>query len=314
MARIAVTGGAGFIGSHLATALARRGDEVVILDNFSTGHRHNLDHLQGQVQIVEGCLTDAAAVDKALEGAEAVLHQAAMPSVPKSIKWPARSHHNNIVGTLSVLEGARRHGVRRLVYAASSSAYGDQEADQKREDMTPNPLSPYAVQKLTGEYYCQVYHRLYGLETVGLRYFNVFGPRQDPSSAYAAVIAAFIHRMLTGEAPVIHGDGQQSRDFTFIDNVVEANLAALSAPAEACGRIYNAACGQRASVKELVELLNEILGTDIAPEHIQPRPGDVRDSCADTAAAAEALGYTAKVSLRDGLAETVAWHRRRLER
>ncbi|MFN3200095.1 MAG: SDR family oxidoreductase [Bradymonadia bacterium] len=309
MARIAVTGGAGFIGSHLATALVERGDQVVILDNFSTGHRANLGHLGDRVQVVEGCLTDTTAVDRALEGATAVLHQAAMPSVPKSIRWPDKSHLNNIVGTLSLLEGARRHAVKRVVYAASSSAYGDQEADQKREDMVPNPLSPYAVQKLTGEYYCQVYNHLYGLETIGLRYFNVFGPRQDPKSAYAAVIAAFVSRMLGGDAPVIHGDGLQSRDFTFIDNVVQANLAALSAPASACGRIYNAACGQRASVQDLVTLLNEILGTTIEPTHIEPRPGDVRDSCADTVAAAEALGYTAQISLKEGLARTVEWHR-----
>lgn len=306
--RVVVTGGAGFIGSHLATALVERGDEVVVLDDFSTGHRRNLAHLEGQVEVVEGSIADSQTVARALEGAWGILHQAAMPSVPKSIKLPAETHTANITGTLTLLNGARQAGVQRVVYAASSSAYGDQEAERKSEDLTPRPLSPYAVQKLTGEYYCQVFNALYGVETIGLRYFNVFGPRQDPASAYAAVIPAFITRILSGESPIIHGDGGQSRDFTFIGNVIDANLKALAAPAEACGRIYNAACGENASVLDLVHLINSHLGTDVAPQHIDPRAGDVRHSCADPRAAAEALGFTAQISLKEGLARTIAWY------
>lgn len=309
MARVLVTGGAGFIGSHLVRALLDRDDEVVVLDDFSTGKRENLAGVEDRIRLVEGSLVEAEDVRRSLEGVDSVLHQGALPSVPKSLARPVETHLANVVGTLNLLEACRRQGVRRVVYAASSSAYGDHEAPAKREDLTPRPLSPYAVQKLTGEYYCSVFHALYGVETVGLRYFNVFGPRQDPNSQYAAVIPSFITRMLRGEPPIVHGDGQQSRDFTYIRNVVDANLAALAAPESACGRVYNAACGGNITLLELVDRLNTLLGTHIAPLHTAPRPGDVRHSRADTAAAEEGLGWHATVSLVDGLSETVAWYR-----
>ncbi len=307
--RILVTGGAGFIGSHLVRALLARGDEVAVLDNFETGKRENLQPVADRIRLVEGSLADPKAVQAALEGVDGVLHQGALPSVPKSLERPLDTHMANAFGTLNLLEQCRQLGVGRLVYAASSSAYGDQEAEFKVETLTPRPLSPYAIQKLAGEYYCKVYHGLFGIQTVGLRYFNVFGPRQDPKSTYAAVIPAFVTRMLRGESPVVHGDGLQSRDFTYIRNVIQANLAALEAPASACGRIYNAACGQSTTLLGLIGMINEILGTEIRPRHIDGRAGDVKHSCADTAAAGEALGYTALVDVRQGLEETVAWYR-----
>jgi UDP-glucose 4-epimerase len=284
---------------------------VTVLDDFSTGRRENLAEVSDRIRLVEGSLLEPAAVDRALEGVAGVLHEAAMPSVPKSVAMPRPTHQANIVGTLTLLEGCRRAAVKRVVYAASSSAYGDQQADRKSEDLTPRPLSPYAVQKLTGEYYCRVFSQLYGLECIGLRYFNVFGPRQDPKSQYAAVIPAFVTRLLAGEAPVIYGDGTQSRDFTYVQNVVDANLAALAAPAEACGEIYNAACGARTSLLELYGMIAEALGRSVPPEHAPPRAGDVHSSCADPDRAAAALGFTARISVRDGLQKTVAWYRDR---
>jgi nucleoside-diphosphate-sugar epimerase len=311
MSRFLVTGGAGFIGSHLVRGLLDRGDDVTVLDDFSTGRRENLEGLEGRIRLIEGSILDAEAVATALEGVAGVLHEAAMPSVPKSVALPRPTHQANIVGTLTLLEGCRRAGVKRIVYAASSSAYGDQEADRKSEELTPRPLSPYAVQKLTGEYYCRVFTQLYGLECIGLRYFNVFGPRQDPKSQYAAVIPAFVTRLLAGLPPLIYGDGTQSRDFTFVRNVVEANFAALAAPASACGEIYNAACGSQTSLLELYGMISSALGRSIPPEHAPPRAGDVRASCADPQRAAAALGFTARISVRDGLQETVAWYRDR---
>ena len=307
--RILVTGGAGFIGSHLVRALLGRGDEVAVLDNFETGKRENLDGVSERIRLTEGSLADPAAVRAALAGVDAVLHQGALPSVPKSLERPLDTHMANAFGTLNLLEQCRHLGVDRLVYAASSSAYGDQEAEFKVETLTPRPLSPYAIQKLAGEYYCRVYNGLFGIKTVGLRYFNVFGPRQDPKSTYAAVIPAFVTRMLAGRSPTVHGDGLQSRDFTYIRNVIEANLAALRAPEAACGRIYNAACGESTSLLGLIEMINGILGTAIEPEHVPARAGDVKHSCADTRAATAAFGYEASVKIRDGLAETVAWYR-----
>ena len=309
MARILVTGGAGFIGSHLARALVRRGDDVVVLDDLSTGRRSNLEGVLSHLELVEGSLLDDAALSRALRGVGAVLHQAAMPSVPKSLQFPRETHRANVEGTLALLDAARRLGVRRVVYAGSSSAYGDQPDAFKSEDLTPRPMSPYAVQKLTGEHYCAVHHALFGLETIALRYFNVFGPRQDPASQYAAVVPAFVTRMLQGESPVVHGDGLQSRDFTFIENVVEANLAALAAPPEACGKVYNAACGHSTSLLQLIAWLNEILGTSISPVHTDGRAGDVRASCADARRAREALGFSARIDVREGLTRTVAWYR-----
>lgn len=311
--RVLVTGGAGFIGSHLVRALLARGDEVVVIDNFETGQRANLTEVADRIRLVEGSIADAAAVADALEGVDAVLHEAALPSVPKSLERPVDTHRANVVGTLTLLEGCRRLGVRRFVYAASSSAYGDHAAEAKSEELEPRPKSPYAVQKLAGEYYCRVFHALYGLETVALRYFNVFGARQNPRSQYAAVVPAFVTRMLAGEPPVVHGDGLQSRDFTYIDNVIEANLAALRAPAAACGRVYNAACGDSITLLRLVASINEILGTSIEPQHVEARAGDVRHSRADVSAAAEALGFRAAVSVEDGLRETVAWYAARRE-
>lgn len=307
MARVLVSGGAGFIGSHLVRAMLERGHEVRVIDNFETGLRQNVDGLP--VELIEGSIDDADAVNRAMDGVKWVLHQAALPSVPKSVAYPFRTHQSNIVGTLTMLEGARAAGVERLVYAASSSAYGDQEAERKSEDLTPRPLSPYAVQKLAGEDYLQVYAALYDVPTVGLRYFNVFGPRQNPKSQYAAVVPAFVTRMLAGESPIVHGDGEQSRDFTYIDNVVDANIAALEADRAACGRVYNAASGHKASVNDLVRLINEGLGTNIPAEHVAPRAGDVRHSCADPTRAREGLGWTSRIDLGEGLRRTIEWYR-----
>lgn len=309
MARILVTGGAGFIGSHLVRAVLDRGDACAVLDNFETGSRANLVEVEDRIDLVEGSLTDPDAVARALEGVDGVLHQGALPSVPKSLERPLETHMANAFGTLNLLEGCRRLGVERLVYAASSSAYGDQDADYKVETLTPIPLSPYAVQKLCGEYYCKVYNGLFGLRTVGLRYFNVFGARQNPRSQYAAVLPAFVTRMLRGERPIIYGDGLQSRDFTYIGNVVDANLRALEAPEAACGQVYNAACGDSISLLRLVELINDALGTDLQPIHEPARAGDVKHSRADTRAARAALGFEADISIAEGLAETIAFYR-----
>ncbi len=309
MARFLVTGGAGFIGSHLVRGLLERGDEVNVLDNFATGSRANLAEVADRIRLVEGSLADPEAVRAALDGVEGVLHQGALPSVPVSLERPLDTHMANAFGTLNLLEQCRSLGVRRLVYAASSSAYGDQEAAVKDESLTPKPLSPYAVQKLTAERYCQVYTSLFGVETIALRYFNVFGPRQNPRSQYAAVVPAFITRMLAGVQPVIFGDGRQSRDFTYIGNVVSANLKALVAPSAATGKVYNAACGQSITLLQLVGFVNKILGTDLTPIHEAPRAGDVKHSCADTRAATAAFGFTAETSVLEGLRTTVDWYR-----
>ena len=285
---------------------------MTVLDNFSTGLRENLEAVKDQIQLIEGSIVEPDDVRRAMEGVDGVLHQAALPSVPKSLAMPLETHMANVVGTLNLLEGARQAGVKRFVYAASSSAYGDSDADSKDEAHTPRPISPYAVQKLTGEYYCKVYHQLYGLETVVLRYFNVFGARQNPKSQYAAVIPAFVTRIMRGVAPIVHGDGLQSRDFTYIQNVVDANFAALAAPAEACGEVYNAACGGRTTLMEIIAMINNILGTSVAPEHIESRAGDVRHSCAATEKARRLLGWEAKISVQEGLAETVAWYQNSL--
>lgn len=309
MARILITGGAGFIGSHLVRGALDRGHEAVVLDDFSTGKRQNLADVADRIALVEGSILDPAAIDRALDGVDAVFHEAALPSVPVSIDAPLRTHHANLTGTLELLEGCRRAKVKRLVYAASSSAYGDHDVEATDEELIPRPKSPYAVQKLAGEHYCRVYHEVFGIETVGLRYFNVFGPRQDPASQYAAVIPAFITRMMRGGRPTIYGDGRQSRDFTFVSNVVDANFAALAAPAEACGRVYNAACGHSIDLLELVALINAALGTDVAPVFEPARAGDILRSQADMRAAKAALGYTPTVSVEDGIAATVDFFR-----
>jgi nucleoside-diphosphate-sugar epimerase len=311
MAHYLVTGGAGFIGSNLVEALLERGHTVTVLDNFSTGRRENLAAFRDRINLVEGDISVLDDARRAVEGVEVVLHQAAIPSVPRSIEDPISSNEANVLGTLNVLVAARDAEVRRVVYASSSSVYGDQAVNHpKVETMTPQPISPYAVGKLAGEYYCQVFHAVYGLETVALRYFNVFGPRQDPGSAYAAVIPLFVSALLRGEPPTVHGDGEQTRDFTFIGNVVAGNLLAAEAPAEqAAGRVFNLAAGQRTSLNELVSYLQEILDCQVQPVHTDPRPGDIKHSWADVDRARAHLGYEPQVGFLEGLRRTVAWYR-----
>ena len=303
MARYLVTGGAGFIGSHIAAELLARGDQVRILDNFSTGRRENLHAVQG-AEVVEGDVRSYHVVREAVDGCECVLHQAALPSVPRSVKDPITSNEVNVVGTLNVLNAARDAGVRRLVYASSSSIYGQNPELPKREGMMPQPISPYAVSKLAGEHYCRAFFELYRFETVMLRYFNVFGPRQDPESQYSAVIPKFTHRLLRGERPLVTGDGSQTRDFTYVANVVQANLAACTA-GSAAGRVFNIAAGHRVSLLDMLAALERIIGCAVEPEYIPSRVGDVPHSYADISAAREALGYVPRVGFEDGLRLTV---------
>ena len=308
MAHWLVTGGAGFIGSHLAKTLLDRGEKVRVADDLSTGRSANLDVLGGRAEVLIGDLADVAFARAATQGIDVVLHQAAIPSVPKSVADPLTSNRANIDATLAVLVGAREAGVRRLVYAASSSAYGDTLELPKREDMTPNPLSPYALQKLVGEQYLKLFTRLYGLDTVSIRYFNVFGPRQDPSSPYSGVIALFVTRLLAGLPPLIVGDGEQTRDFTYIDNVVDGVLKAAAAPG-ATGRVINVATGRRISVNQLAQTIQRLLGSSVAPQYADARAGDVRDSLADITLARQVLGYEPLVSFEDGLGHTIDWYR-----
>jgi len=303
-----VTGGAGFIGSHIATALVGRGDRVRVFDNLSTGHRENLAHLKGRVEFVEGNLVDRAAMERALDGVEVVFHEAALASVPRSVDAPLDTHAACVTGTVTLLDAARRAGVRRVVYGASSSAYGDQAIAAKHEALLPAPLSPYAAAKLAGEFYCQAFTATYGLETVSLRYFNVFGPRQDPQSQYAAVIPKFITQMLAGERPTIFGDGRQSRDFTYIDNVVHGNLLAADAP-HAVGHTINVACGESFDLLTLVDGINRAIGSKIEPIFEPPRAGDVRDSLADIMLARELLAYEPVVAFQEGLRRTIEYYR-----
>jgi len=298
-----VTGGAGFIGSHIVDELVRRGESVRVLDNLSTGKRGNLARAWDQIEFIEGSLTDPSTVQRAMQDVDYVLHQGALPSVPRSVADPATSHEVNVTGTINVLIAARDAGVKRLVYAASSSAYGNSPTLPKREEMPTNPLSPYAVSKLAGEHYCRAFCQVYGLETVCLRYFNVFGPRQDPQSQYAAVIPKFIAMMRRDERPTIYGDGSQSRDFTYVANVVQANLLAAAAP-QAAGRVMNVACGQRHTLLDLVSALNRLLGTHLEPVFQPDRAGDVKHSLADIAAAKELLGYEVLVPFEEGLGRT----------
>jgi UDP-glucose 4-epimerase len=301
-----VTGGAGFIGSALVRALLARGDKVRVIDNFYSGRRENLAAVAADVDLIEGDLRDGVALGRALDGVELIFHQAAIPSVPRSFADPIASHDVNATGTLALLAAAKRAGARRLVYAASSSAYGDAPTMPKVETMRPAPLSPYAVSKLAGEHYCQVFAGAYGLETVCLRYFNVFGPHQDPTSEYAAVIPRFVSGALAGQGVTIFGDGTQSRDFCYIDNAVEANLAAASAPG-ASGQVFNVACGAATSLNQVVGLIGEIIGRQIAVTYAPGRVGDVKHSLADITAARDRLGYRAAVSFREGLQRTVSW-------
>ena len=302
-----VTGGAGFIGSHLASALTASGARVRIIDDLSTGHRENVAEIGGDVDFIQGSLTDSKAVSRALQDVEVVFHEAAIPSVPRSVSKPTETHEASVNATFSLLLAARDQKVRRLVYAASSSAYGDQPQLPKSEDMKPDPLSPYAVAKLVGEYYCRVFSRVYGLETVSLRYFNVFGPRQDPGSQYSGVISRFIAALKNREQPVIYGDGEQSRDFTFISNVVDANLRAVESTS-AVGHVINIANGERVTINEVLEKLKKLIGCmDMQAEYAPPRTGDVRDSLADLGLARSLLGYNPKVGLEEGLRLTLDW-------
>lgn len=304
---VMVTGGAGFIGSHLAAALASRGARVRVIDDLSTGHRENLEGIAGDVDFVHASVADDAALARALEDVELVFHEAAIPSVPRSIENPRATHTACVDATFSLLATAREKKVRRVVYAASSSAYGDQPTLPKREDMSPDPLSPYAVAKLVGEYYAQVFTRVYGLETVSLRYFNVFGPRQDPSSQYSGVISRFVGALLSDERPVIYGDGEQSRDFTYIDNVVDANMSAAETT-KGIGQVMNIANGQRITLNQLLAELKSLTGKgEVEADYRPARSGDVRHSLADITRAREFLNFEPGVELRQGLELTIDW-------
>ena len=305
MALYLVTGGAGFIGSHIVDALVARGDRVRVLDNFSTGKRENLRDAAGRFELFEGSVTHLDTVREAVDGVDYVFHEAALPSVPRSVCDPIACNDVNVSGTLNVLVAARDVGVKRVVYASSSSVYGNSPVLPKREDMPTNPLSPYAVSKLAGENYCKAFWNVYGLETVSLRYFNVFGPRQDPNSQYAAVIPKFIEMMKRGQRPTIYGDGAQSRDFTYVENVVQANLKACGAPDATVG-VFNVARGEQHTLLELVEMFNEILGTKLDPEFLPERAGDVKHSLADVSAAEKVLGYDHGVPFASGLLRTVS--------
>ncbi len=306
---VLVTGGAGFIGSHIASALLAQGARVRVIDDLSTGHRENLAEIGGAVDFIQASVTDPEALKKAMEGVELVYHQAAIPSVPRSVNNPRETHEACVNGTFNVLTQALESGVRRVVYAASSSAYGDQPVSPKVETMSPAPLSPYAAAKLVGEYYCQVFAQVYGLETVCLRYFNIFGPRQDPSSQYSGVISRFISVLMSGTQPLIYGDGEQSRDFTYVGNAVDANmLAAESGPA--VGQVINVANGAAITLNQLLAVLKELTARPDAQAIYEPaRTGDVRHSLADITRARELLGYAPQVELPEGLEKTIAWWR-----
>jgi UDP-glucose 4-epimerase len=313
MAVYVVTGGGGFIGSHIVEELLRRHETVKIIDNFSTGKRENVEAFKNEVEIIEADLASSSNLAQLLRKSDYVIHQAAIPSVPKSILDPLKSHEANVNGTLNLLIACRDARVKRMVYASSSSLYGDSPTLPKHEEMMPNPLSPYGAQKLFGELYCQVFTKSYGLETVSLRYFNVFGPRQDATSQYSGVLALFIPAVLENRRPVIFGDGLQSRDFTYVSNVVDANLLACTVPGVA-GQAFNVACGERITVNSVLQLINKIAGRDVLPEYAEPRAGDIRHSQADIVRATEQLGYQPKVSFEEGLRHTIEWYRRYLAR
>ena len=307
MAHYLVTGGAGFIGSHLTEELARRGHRVRVADSLITGKRTNLDHVTG-VEFLEGDVADLAFAQRAAEGCEYVLHQAAIPSVPRSVTDPITSNRANVDGTLNMLVASRDAGVKRLVFAGSSSAYGDTPTLPKHEDMATNPLSPYALQKVVGEQYLQLFTRLYGLETVSIRYFNVFGPRQDPSSPYSGVISVFATALIEKRSPRIHGDGEQTRDFTYVANVVDGVLRACDAP-RASGQVINVATGGRISLNQLFYAMRDVVGGTVEPTYGDPRKGDVRDSQADIRKAKALLGYEPIVSFEEGIKRTIEWYR-----
>ena len=308
MGKYLVTGGAGFIGSNICRRLVSEGVSVRVLDNLSTGKKSNLADIIGQIEFVEGDMGDEATARDAMDGIDVVLHQGAVPSVPLSVEDPARTHKHCIDATFNMLLAARDTGVKRFVYAASSSAYGDSPTMPKVETMNTNPLSPYAVAKMVGEYYCRVFYDVYGLETISLRYFNVFGPYQDPTSQYAAAIPAFVVSILKEISPTIYGDGLQSRDFTYIDNVVEANL--LAARAEKTeGQVVNIACGEVITINAIIDMINEIVGKDVKAEYAPSRAGDVKHSLADITQAREVIGYEPLVSFKEGLEKAIEWYR-----
>jgi len=308
-----VTGGAGFIGGHICERLVRDGHSVRVLDDFSSGKESNLESFRDKIDLVRGDIRDAPLVNEAMNGVDIVFHEAALGSVPRSVADPLTTHEVNMTGTLNVLLAAREAGVKRVVYASSSSVYGETPVLPKREEMTPQPLSPYAISKLVGEHYATVFTHVYDFEVVALRYFNIFGPRQDPESQYAAVIPRFLTALLNGKAPVVYGDGLQSRDFTYVDNVVEANLLASEADG-AAGRAFNIACGGRYTLLDLLARLKIILGSDIEPIHEAGRAGDVRDSQASIEAAQRALGYRVSVDFDEGLRRTAEWYRAQADR
>jgi len=305
--KVLVTGGAGFIGSNLAGALIDQGAKVVVIDNLITGFRENLEEINGDFDFVEGDLNDPGSLGKALEGVEIVFHEAALPSVPRSVADPAETHESCVNGTFDLLMRSRENGVKRVVYAASSSAYGDQETLPKVETMAPDPLSPYAAAKLVGEYYCSVFNNVYGLETLSLRYFNVFGPRQNPSSQYSGVISRFIDALMKNERPTIYGDGEQTRDFTYIENVIDANIKAAQT-SKGLGRTANVANGERVSLNELLDVMKQVTGNpNVEAVYEEERRGDVKHSQADNTRAREWLGYEKLVGLEEGIKKTIDW-------
>lgn len=302
-----VTGGGGFIGSNICRKLVSQGREVRIIDNFSTGRRSNLEDLDGKVDLIEGDIRDTGILREAMRGVRYVLHLGALPSVPRSVEDPVTSNEVNVTGTLNVLVAARDAGVERFVFSSSSSVYGNTEVLPKREDMAPRPMSPYAVQKLCAEKYTVIFHKLYGLKTFALRYFNVFGPYQNPESQYAAVVPKFVTACRSGKSPIIHGDGGQTRDFTFVDDVAAANLACCSCPESGAGAAYNIARGERISVIQLYDKIAQQTGFSGRPQHVESRAGDVRDSLADISAAVSCLGWRPSVSFEEGLSRTVKY-------
>jgi UDP-N-acetylglucosamine/UDP-N-acetyl-alpha-D-glucosaminouronate 4-epimerase len=313
MAKYLITGGAGFIGSNLARFILDKGHDVVVVDNLATGKRENLDEIADRIEFIEGDIRGRDTMDRAVAGCAAIFHEAALGSVPRSVADPVTSHDVNVNGTLTVLEAARAAGVKRIVFAASSSAYGDQKESPKHEGMVPMPISPYAAAKIACEAYLRAYAAVYGMETLCLRYFNVFGPRQDPAGAYAAVIPAFVSHLLHHEAPVVFGDGEQSRDFCYIDNVCNANWLASQAPPEVCkGQALNIACNQRTSLNQILGQLRQLLDCDVAAEYQETRAGDVKHSLADVTLAKETIGYEPQVFFEDGLARAITWYRENL--
>ncbi len=306
-----VTGGAGFIGSHLVERFVGRGESVRVLDNFATGKRENIAPFMDRIELVEGDIADPAICSRACKDVRVVFHEAALPSVPKSVDDPVSSHRTNADGTFNMLMAARDAGVKRFIYAASSSAYGESPNLPKVETMKTQPLSPYAVQKLCAEEYCSVFYKCYGLQTLSIRYFNVFGPRQDPTNQYAAAIPAFVTAILNGEPPTVYGDGEQTRDFTHIDNVIEANLLAAEAE-ELHGEIINVACGEHVTVNEIIGEINNLLGKDVPANHVAPRQGDIKHSWADIELAAKVIGYKPIVSFAEGLRRAIDWYAKNL--